>query len=247
MSLKFGVILAAYNSSGTIDKCLENWLPFVEYGNIKIHAISIPFKEYESIKIEEDNTVDILKEYKVPVETKPRYIDEAHARNLAFGKLKGDCDYVWILDADELYKTNEILSIIRFVSLNGEIDSFNINFKNYVFDGDCWVDGFCPPRIFKTKNAKGFYWDNDMSYDINNQRVSYRNLSQMVIPKNVAHVKHLTWINNQNSKNKVKYQEKHFGSGAGCSYKWNDEKNCLEFNEDYFKKTGEAKPKLNYD
>lgn len=245
--MTFGIILAAYNSSGTIDSCLRGWKLFRDSGKVNFHAISLPFKEYDGFDIIEDNTIDILNESKIPTETSPRYIDEACARNLAFDKLKEDNDYVWILDADEVYKEEEIRSIIKFVELNDDIYSFNVNFKNYVFDGDCWVDGFCPPRIFKTKNAKGFYWDNDMSYEENGQRLSYKNLSQLVIPKNIAHVKHLTWINNQNSKNKIKYQEKHFSGGAGCSYRWNDEKDCLEFNEDYFKKTGEAKPKLNYE
>jgi len=249
---KFGIILAAYNSSGTIDSCLRSWIEFQKNNNnLEICAISLPFEEYKEIGHEEDNTAEILvKDYNIETITQPRYIKESDARTLAYNQLidKG-CDYVWILDADEIYTEDEISGIIRFVSLNEFVNSFNINFKNYVFDGNCWIDGFCPPRIFKTNGSKGFYWDNDMVYSVNDSTkdISYKNLSQMVIPKRVAHVKHLTWINNETTKNKIKYQEKHFNNGAGCSYKWNDQQNCLEFNEEYFKKTGETIPKLNFD
>lgn len=251
-NLKFGIILAAYNSSGTIDSCLRSWIEFQKNNsNLEICAISLPFEEYKEIGHEEDNTAEILvKDYNIKTITQPRYIKESDARTLAYNQLinKG-CDYVWILDADEIYTEDEISGIIRFVSFNEFVNSFNINFKNYVFDGNCWIDGFCPPRIFKTKGSKGFYWDNDMVYSVNDSTkdISYKNLSQMVIPKRVAHVKHLTWINNETTKNKIKYQEKHFNNGAGCSYKWNDQQNCLEFNEEYFKKTGETIPKLNFD
>lgn len=245
--MKFGILLTAYNFSDTIDQCLTPWMAVEDVENLKFCAVSLPFKEYEGKEIPEDDTAEKLTiKYGIDTITEPKYIPEYEARNLAFDKLK-DCDYIWILDSDEVYTEQDIEKIIKFVKFNPEIYYFCINFKNYVFDGKCWVDGFCPPRIFKTKRAKGFYWDNDMMYDLDGQNMSYKQMSMAKIPKNTAHVKHLTWLNNERTKNKIQYQEEHFKGGFGCSYRWNEEKDCLEFNEEYFKKSGEIKPQLNYD
>jgi len=242
--MKFGIILTAYNFSDTIDDCLRHW---VKSGH-EICAVSVPYKEYKEISPAQDNTAEIIKEYGIHCFTEPRHITEAEARNLPFNWLKEKgVDFYWILDADEIYTKEDIDRITNFVSLNPQITYFNINFKNYVFDGKCWVDGFCPPRVFSAKNAEGFFWDNDISYNQNGERVSYKTMPSLKIPRGVAHVKHLTWISNERSKRKIEYQEKHFKHGAGCSYKWNDEKNCLEFNMEYFNKTGEAVPELNHE
>lgn len=246
--MKIGILLTAYNFSDMIDSCLRSWVDLKNELDLEICAVSLPFEEYKGKNIDEDNTAQILTvDYKIKTITEPRFIDEASARSLAFDKLKEKCDYVWLLDADEIYYKEDIIKIVNFIKSNPEIYYFHINFKNYVFDGDCWIDGFCPPRIFKTKYAKGFYWDNDMTYDINGQDISYKQMSRVTIPKSIAHIKHLTWINSERSKNKIKYQEEHFKSGLGCSYKWNDQKDCLEFNEEYYKKSGIIKPKLNYE
>jgi hypothetical protein len=50
----------------------------------------------------------------------------------------------------------------------------------------------------------------------------------------------MSWLNS-NSKQKIAYQTKRWGD-FGCSYKWNEEGNCLQFNEEYFKKTGQPLP-----
>jgi hypothetical protein len=105
--------------------------------------------------------------------------------------------------------------------------------NNYIFDGNEWVDDFCPPRIFKntfSKKIKKFYWDNDIIYEYNNMEINYKSLSECKIPKNVAHIKHMTWLHS-NGKAKYEYQMKHFGE---CSYKWNYEINKLEFNKEFF-------------
>lgn len=246
--MKFGILLTAYNFSDMIDDCLKSWVSLKNEFDLEFCAISVPFKEYEGLNIKEDNTAQILNnKYNIKTITEPRFIDESVARTLAFDELKkAGCDYVWILDADEAYTEDDIRKIIRFVEFNPEIYYFHINFKNYVFDGKCWIDGFCPPRIFKTHHAKGFYWDNDMTYTLKDQDFSYKQMSMATIPKNIAHIKHMTWLNNERTKNKIKYQESHFKNGFGCSYRWNEEKDCLEFNEEYFKKSGEIKPKLNF-
>jgi hypothetical protein len=144
-----------------------------------------------------------------------------------------------IVDSDELYTLDNISNIINFVS-KGEYEAYKINFKNYILDGKSYLDGFCPFRIFKTNIRGGidmFYWDNDIKYkdgSTNNQ------LIHTDIPRNVAYIKHMTWLD-EDGEAKVQYHLNHFG---GCSYKWNQEKKELEIDFEYYDKMGWPRPKI---
>ena len=128
---------------------------------------------------------------------------------------------------------------------------FKISLKNHVFDLDHYLEEpFCPPRIFKTNInnnlfLEGFYWDNDMCYktkEDNNSLVSYEAIEELeIIPKEVAYIPHYTWLNDKIGKRKVEYQHKHFGH---CSYKWNEEKECIEFDESFYKNQNLPIPKV---
>jgi len=75
-----------------------------------------------------------------------------------------------------------------------------------------------------------------------NDGTDYKNASHLEIPRNIAHIKHMTWLHS-NGKAKVEYQKKRWGE-EGCSYSWNYEKNILEFNEAFYAKNNLALPNL---
>ena len=124
---------------------------------------------------------------------------------------------------------------------------FSIPFKNYIFDAKQYVKGFCPPRIFRRTGGDmvyaemdSFYFDNDIKYKLSGDtfrtECSYKDFSTRNIPENIVNggIKHLTWLHS-NGKNKVLYQNQHFGH---CSYKWNEEKQELEIDYDFYRKNG---------
>jgi glycosyltransferase involved in cell wall biosynthesis len=249
--MKFGIIFCAYNEKNYVKPSLDAFIEAQKRHDIFITVSSIPFAEYEktSFKDFEDGTVDIIKEYKSKgliniAYFDPKYIYEYQARNLCLSHLLAlKCDYVWIVDADELYTQEEIDRIISFVEFNNFIDFFKINFKNYIFDDKHWINETYFPRIFKTSSAGGlhcFYNDNDIKY--NDGRV-YTQLSEFKIPNNIAFVKHMSWTNDK-GKRKVQYQLEHYGC---CSYKWNEEKRTLEFNKQYYDNIRENLPIVNMD
>ena len=103
-----------------------------------------------------------------------------------------------------------------------------------------WTDGFCPPRIFKTEELGEFYWDNDISFYKKGSKEEVTRQEErvsMIIPKGLAHVRHMTWLSNEKGKKKVEYQNRHFGHNGEhcCSYAWSHDKNELIFNEAYYK------------
>lgn len=252
--MKIGIIYCAYNCFSFASESIKPFIQAKKDNLIsKISCVSVPFAEYFNIRHENDNTTEFLfsleKQLLIDkVFDEPKYLQEHEARDLCLQYLRHNgCDLIWLVDGDEFYTQNDILNIIKFVEENPEYCWYSINFKNYIFDGKQWIDGFCPPRIFKsrfkTNKINSFFWDNDIVYEQNNEGLSYQNLSHLEIPRDTCHIKHLTWLH-ENGKLKYEYQIKHFGA---CSYKWNYEKNELEFDENFFLKNKIAKPNINID
>lgn len=238
--MKIGILGCGYNCSDDLNSRLEPWFEASINNNLIFSFVSCPFEHFQLFN--NLNTLNLLNALKQKnlikyLYTSDNQVSESVARNYALKPLlEESVDYIWLLDlSDEYYKFEEINQIISYVKNNNLYDWFSINFKNYIFDGNEWVDDFCPPRIFKNvfpKKIKNFYWDNDIVYEYNNIEINYKSLSECKIPKNIAHIKHMTWLHS-NGKNKYEYQMKHFGE---CSYRWNYEINKLEFNKDFFDK-----------
>lgn len=253
--MKIGILGCGYACDDYVEEVLQPWINLRKQFSTVISCVSNLFSEYFDLGIYQDNskTLDILNK-----KFENREIDylfypekasqEAIARNEALKPLlSNNCDIVWLLDlSDEIYSEKEIIKTIEFIQSEPFISWFKIEFKNFIFTKDTYIDGFKPPRIFRRKynefNLERFFWDNDVLYKNENISKNYQELPSLIIPKSVCNPLHYTWLNNERSKNKIFYQEKHFANGAGCSFKWGD--NGLEWNEEYFKKTGQPKPIL---
>lgn len=240
--MKIGVLGCGFNCIEDIENRLSPWFEVAKQEEIVFSFVSCMFKEYEDLSIVIDNSETIKYFQNLQNNNQIKYFNssnkplvESEARNLAlFPLLEENVDCVWLLDlSDEYYSRDEIQSIIKYISNDKFIAWYKINFKNYILDGKQWIDDFCPPRIFF--NSRGlkiskFYWDNDIIYTNGKENFNYTGLVYKNIPKHIAHVRHMTWLHS-NGKIKVEYQNKHFGH---CSYKWNEEKNELEIDKNFF-------------
>lgn len=249
--MKLGILLTAYNVEPYIHDCLA---PFLGRGDCVISAVSVPFAEYRQQEFYEDGTTQILQEYKNRGEIDhlvifPRFLKESDARNLALEKLKEEnVDFLLILDGDEVYREEQVDSIIQFIEENNSV-WYRLCLKNFVFDKEHYLEEpFAPPRIFRMETEQwklnNFYWDNDISYwnKLNGGQIKYDDiLKNQTIPKEIAWIDHYSWLSDEIGKRKTLYQLQHFGL---CSYDWDEEENKLIFNEDYYKKTGQQKPKI---
>jgi hypothetical protein len=242
--MKIGLIASAYNCSEFLQDCLDPWLAFKQDGEHELSCSFIHNCFYENKELglplnSSDDTEKILESYydKGLIDhycSSQKYLKEHEARNICLKSVLSDnVDYVWTLGLDEIFTIEEINNILNFIKLNSFVDWFKINYKNYVFDGTVWVDGFCPPRIFKVNchgGLKELYYDDDFVYA---DGTDYKKLSSLEIPTGVAHVKHMTWLHS-NGKAKVEYQKARWGE-SGCSYAWNYDENKLEFNKIFYK------------
>lgn len=239
--MKIGLLVCAYDCADTIQECLKPWIEIEQEKTIDLDIAIIstvfqgfPLKDNEpTIKA----MTDVIYKSKACVIANPVPLTEHEARNMPLSYLlTQQCDVIWLLDGDEFYTKEQIYNIAHRVETNPFIVWWSIPFKNYVFDGKQYLDGFCPPRIFRTQMKsrilKEFYWDNDIIYGVSgtNETIDYKHLASASIPKSVACVRHMTWLH-KNGKDKVEYQIKHFGA---CSYKWNEETEKLEFDRLYY-------------
>lgn len=248
-----GVLLCSYNCADTLEACLVPWLELKKELGLVISAVSVPFKEYRDFDITIDNTRELLDGYLARhdidfLTTEPQFIDEAAARTLALRPLlSSGVDLIFILDADEVWTIKEICATLDFIN---QVDAtwYAVNYKNLTFSESSYIEGFCPPRIFRVTygglRLDRFYFDNDILYADNGHEVDYKNLPKGIVPKFRAFPKHFSWVG-EKTKQKVEYQLKHFG--GLCSYRWNDITNSLEFDPSYFQKIGKPIPKLHKD
>lgn len=185
----------------------------------------------------------LIKLDKLVIADKP--IFEKDLRNLTLeGFNLQDYDLLWLLDLqDEIYTLDNIMEALNCINRSKFTDWFKINFKNYVIDNETWIDGFCPPRIWRTKphgGIKGFYYDNEIEYNDGSRAPNHPSAP---IPRGKVFVKHLSWVGSpEYLQRKIQFQKLHYGH---CSYRWNETEGKLEFDPEYYKKTGEGQPVLN--
>lgn len=263
--MKVGIIYTAYNMQDYLQQSLDAFLTAREkkLANCEffISAVSLPFAEYKDQIKSPDSTSGLLGLYYVQNQidsliTEPEYIPEAQARTLAAQKcLDAGCDYLWIADGDEFITIEQIENIIRFITLDKFVTWFRLSLKNYVFNDKTYIEEpFTPPRIWRVQSNgfkfTRFNFDNDAIYNgtvvafgkFLNKDVSDKELPSKTIPAQVAWIRHLTWMNDEKSKLKIEYQNKHFG--GICSYAWDEVQNSLIFNVDYYKKYNKPLPNL---
>lgn len=262
---KIGILGCGYECDEYIDAVLSAWIKIKKENNLNVEFVFsfvyCQFKEYIEINGEKEIIEpEWYSKYKEHIDFffTPKPSSEAEARNIALKPLLDNhCDVVWILDLqDEIYTINNIRNIADFIQRDGGSTAwFSICLKNYVFDDKTYLlDPFTPPRVFRTyyNNTyvlKSFEWDNDPFYErVDRQvndllkyefdttgKISYKQLSSMQIPQNITYINHYSWLSNNKSRDKVNYQLKHLGE---CSYKWNEEKQQLEFDEIFFRRRG---------
>ncbi len=263
MNNLIGVLFCGYNTIEYVSKSLNPWQQAQSdklfNSNWLISAVSLPFDKYRDMAVEKDATQDFLRQeynsHRIDyLATEPEYVDEATARNLALKPLlEAKCDLIILVDADEIITIEQIQKILEFIEVNRFESWFSISYKNYVFDAKHWLaEPFTPPRIFRVHTngyeIDKFVWDNDIQYKRElvfsasplPLTVSYKELPNKVIPSNLVWIKHLSWLNNESSKNKCEYQQKHFGH---CGYRW-DEKEGLKFNEEFYLTRGLMLPRV---
>lgn len=256
-----GIIFCAYGmEKEMIEKSLNPWIKYNEDNKeghkVIISVTSCSFLGFPSQNNTETlNCLDLYRERHLidSIFTSEEPISECEARNMPLKRLlelKVDVIVAW--DSDEIVNNQEINYLISFLEQDKNSKNYwhRIFYKNLTFNENTFVRGFNPARIFwRDKDLLylvAYYDDNYVYYSDGWGKIDCRKLENSSIPIENFEPFHFSWINNERSKNKVKYQIEHFGGGNpnACSFKWNEIENKLEFNLDYYKQHNKEIPKL---
>lgn len=253
---KIGLHILAYNCVEYIDKFLYSWLKVKDELNISISVGHVVFKEFFELgySIESpDKTHEKLQNLKdqgiidyYTFFNEPKTEIQARTEILTPLNEKTEIDILWLAAFDEIYQENEIRGALNFVKDSDFITWFRIEFKNLVFTENQYIKGFNPPRIFLNKNglrAKEFFGDDEPVYSSENTggKLSYLNFTSQQVPIKLCNPLHYTWLDDERSRNKIKYQISRWGPN-GCSYCTKNGK--LDFNIENYKKSGKSLPEV---
>jgi len=160
-----------------------------------------------------------------------------------YNSFKDSVDFMVMLNHDEIWTNEEIQSLFRYIAWNPFVDYYKINFKNYCINENTWVSDFIVPRMWWTKNNGGlkrFYKDELVEY---NNGKKDTECSFAIVP--TIFPKHLSWVGTREYlQRKLAFQSLRFGS---CSYAWDNERDCLKLNDDFYLKFRIPKPILNHE
>ena len=113
---KFSIIIPNYNKGPFIEQCLNS-----------VFQQTLSKDEYEVIVIDDgstDNSIDIINNYDV-ILLKSNRLRAGGARNIGFEKATGE--YIILLDSDDFFATNNVLS-----ELNAQLRGEDIVFVRYI-------------------------------------------------------------------------------------------------------------------
>tara|TARA_B100001093_G_scaffold197398_1_gene189747 strand:+ start:61503 stop:62282 length:780 start_codon:yes stop_codon:yes gene_type:complete len=242
--MKIGLLCNFYGFPEYTHQVLEPWL---HREDVVIAASSFKYPELWD-KNDTETSKQLLE---IPVNFLA-YGDQANdsfSRNAPLRYLKErNVDLIWILDQDEFYSAKEIEDTIQLVNNSKDNVVFRIEFKNCVGDKNHYIEGFNPPRIFRTKPSERylmheFYYENDINYVdvVRKELITYKSFSEKNISKDICNPIHYSWCGTEEYlKAKIEYQKKRYG--GICSYKWEDDK--LQFNQSYYEMIKEEPPEL---
>ena len=153
MKLAFGMIV--FEGDYVLKQCLEQVYPFAH--QILIAEGPVEYWQKKGKSTSEDNTNEILHNFPDP-ENKITIVhgqfSEKDDQCRAYMKyLKDDVDYIWNLDSDEVFKTDDIRNMVRFLnqykptSVGIQSCTFYGGFEHYLTGFELNRDNFL--RIFR--------------------------------------------------------------------------------------------------
>lgn len=153
MKIAFGMIV--FEGDFVLKECLEQVYPFAS----QILIAEGPVKYWQDLgkTTSEDNTNNILDSFPDP-ENKitivhGQFSEKDEQSNAYMSHLKKDTDYLWMIDSDEVYKSEDIVKTIEFLkkfnptSVGVQSCSFYGGFNHYLTGFEENQDNFL--RIFK--------------------------------------------------------------------------------------------------
>ena len=173
LKLTFGVIV--FQSDYVLKQCLESVYPYAH--QILIAEGPVKYWQQQGITTSTDKTNEILNSFPDPQNkikiTHGQYSEKDEQCNAYMKFLDKDTDYLWNLDADEIYKSQDIENIIKllekeqYTSVGVKSCSFYGGFNHYITGFEEARDNFlrifkvCPGAVWQTHRPPTILYPNN--------------------------------------------------------------------------------------
>lgn len=211
MKVAFGMIV--FEGDFVLKQCLEQVYPFAD--QILISEGPVEYWQSKGKKTSEDDTNKILHEFPDPdkkitiIHGQFKEKDEQCRSYMPF--LKEDIDYLWNLDSDEVYKTEDLKKIINFLnterptSIGIQSCTFFGGFEYYLTGFELNTDNFL--RIFRV--VPGCTWATHrpptINYPPGSGIIKKHVTSKWMFDNLGVQMYHYSYVFDRQVKNKVSY------------------------------------------
>tara|TARA_X000001388_G_C2230097_1_gene122799 strand:- start:1018 stop:1857 length:840 start_codon:yes stop_codon:yes gene_type:complete len=187
MKISFGMIV--FEGDYVLKECLEQIYPHAH--QIVVAEGPVKFWQDRGKSTSGDRTNNILNNFPDPENkisvTHGQYTEKDDQCNAYMSKIKEDTDYLWMVDSDEIYKTDDILKTIEFLKeekptsigvksctfyggFDYKLTGFEENVDNFIrifkYQKGCdWLT-HRPPTIRYKQSIKLKHIDSDSFYDL---------------------------------------------------------------------------------
>ena len=130
-------LIIAFQADHTLEPCLKSILPF---GNVVAAEGPVKFWQDKGYTSSTDNTSAILDKYNVPT-FHGRWKEKTEEANVAMMLVPPDTDFVWCVDADEIWKS-ETIQRVRMILDDDSVDSMSFKAISFYGGFDRYMTGF---------------------------------------------------------------------------------------------------------
>ncbi|HAI44941.1 MAG TPA: hypothetical protein DCM40_46130 [Maribacter sp.] len=211
MKISFGMIV--FEGDYVLKECLEQIYPHAY--QIVIAEGPVKFWQDKGRKTSSDKTNEILDNFPDP-ENKiqvvhGQYEEKDDQCNAYMSLIKEDTDYLWMIDSDEVYKTEDILKTINFLekhqptSVGVQSCTFYGGFEDYLTGFEQNVDNFI--RIFKYEKDCTWLTHRPPTIKYNSNRNLKHINSHFFHAETGVMMYHYSYVFDKQVKNKTEYYE----------------------------------------
>jgi len=148
--MRVSFVLIAFNSDYVLEPCLRSVLPF---GNVYAAEGPVQFWRNKGFTKSTDRTTEILDAYNIPT-IHGMWQEKDDESNAALSLVPSDADFVFCLDADEIWKPEDLENIFKILK-RGRTDSMSFKAVSFYGGFDRIMTGF--EANFEVFRVQRFY------------------------------------------------------------------------------------------
>jgi hypothetical protein len=135
--MKITFLVIAFQADHTLEPCLKSIMPF---GRVVAAEGPVAFWQRRGFTTSTDTTNDILDKHNI-ITAQGQWTEKTDEANAALALVPDDTDFVWCVDADEIWKA-ETIQRVRMILDEGKTDSMSFKAVSFYGGFERYMTGF---------------------------------------------------------------------------------------------------------